>query len=253
MEEKKEKNFHFILQGKGGVGKTTISSFITQYIQNALNEKTLAIDTDQVNASFYGFKSLNVEKLNIIENNEIVMRGWDTLIEKLFNTDLRNIIIDNGASSFIPFLAYALENDLITLLTNENNNFIGKVYFHTVIAGGESLGHTLNGMNSMIEQFGDYNTIFIVWLNSYHGKIEDKGLKFYDMDEYKNNKKKIRYVLELPAYTSSTFGEDISDMLSKNRTFKDMLESKSVTIASRNRYFKSQNDIFKILNNLPIF
>lgn len=24
------KNFHFILQGKGGVGKTTVSTFITQ-------------------------------------------------------------------------------------------------------------------------------------------------------------------------------------------------------------------------------
>lgn len=251
--EKQEKNFHFILMGKGGVGKTTVSSFITQFIQDELQEKTLCIDTDQVNASFYGFKTLNVEKLSIMENNEIIARGWDTLIEKLFKTDKKNTIIDNGASSFIPFLAYALENDLVELLTSEENDFIGKVYFHTIIAGGEGLGHTINGMSSMIEQFGESSASFIVWLNQYHGKIEDKGLKFFDFEEYKKYKNKIKYVLQLPEYTSSTFGQDISDMLSKNRTFKDMLESKSVSIASRHRYKKAQKEIFDILYQLPIF
>lgn len=250
---KLEKNFHFILIGKGGVGKTTVASFITQFIQDYLEEKTLAIDTDQVNASFYGFKSLGVEKLSIMENNEIIARGWDTLIEKLFKSDKKNIVIDNGASGFIPFLAYSLENDLVDLLTDESNDFQGTVYFHCIVSGGEGLGHTLNGMSSMIEQFGDTSAKFIVWLNGYHGKIEDKGLKFYEFDEYKKYKDKISFVLELPEYTSGTFGQDIADMLSKNRTYNDMLQSKSVSIASRNRYKKSQRDLFNILSQLPIF
>ena len=251
--EKEDKNFHFVLMGKGGVGKTTVASFLAQYIQDSLNESTLCIDTDQVNASFFGFKSLNVEKLNIMENNEIVARGWDTLIEKLFKTDKRNIIIDNGASSFIPFLAYALENDMIDLLTNENNNFKGKVIFHIIISGGEGLGHTLNGMISMLEHFADTSAEFMIWLNHYHGKIEDKGMKFYDFDEFKNNKKKINYIMELPEYTSSTFGQDICDMLSKNRTFKDMLESKSISIASQHRYVKVIENLFNNLSRIPIF
>ena len=105
----------------------------------------------------------------------------------------------------------------------------------------------------MIEQFGEYPVTFVVWLNQYHAKIEDKGLKFFEMEEYKKYKNKIQYVLQLPEYTSSTFGQDISDMLSKNRTFKDMLESKSVSIASRHRYKKAQKEIFDILYQLPIF
>lgn len=32
------KNFHFILQGKGGVGKTTVSTFITQYLKDYLKQ-----------------------------------------------------------------------------------------------------------------------------------------------------------------------------------------------------------------------
>ena len=83
------------------------------------------------------------------------------------------------------------KNDLIELLTSDDNDFIGKVFFHMIIAGGESLGHTLNGMTSIIEQFGNSSANFIVWLNQYHGKIEDKGLKFFEMGEYKKYKNKM--------------------------------------------------------------
>lgn len=246
------KNFHFILMGKGGVGKTTVSSLIAQYLIDKRNENILAIDTDQVNASFYGFKSLNVEKLNIIENNEIVARGWDTLVEKLFNTDKKNIVIDSGASVFIPFLAYSLENDLITLLT-DTEQFRGNVYFHCIISGGEGLGHTINGTVSMIEHFYDKKVKFIVWLNPYNGKIEDKGEQFIQMPIYKKNKEKIAYVVEMPQYTSSTFGQDIADMLSRNRTFNDMLQLNTISIASRHRFKKVQKDFFDIIGRLSIF
>ena len=38
-ENKKLKNFHFILQGKGGVGKTTCASFIAQYLKDHLQKE----------------------------------------------------------------------------------------------------------------------------------------------------------------------------------------------------------------------
>ena len=60
------KNFHFVLQGKGGVGKTTVSTFITQYVKDYLKQDYLAIDTDQVNASFASFKGLNVETIKFL-------------------------------------------------------------------------------------------------------------------------------------------------------------------------------------------
>lgn len=46
---------HMILQGKGGVGKSFISSKLAQY-KVAKGRNLLCIDTDPVNATFYGFK-----------------------------------------------------------------------------------------------------------------------------------------------------------------------------------------------------
>ena len=55
---------HFVLQGKGGVGKSLISSIIAQYFQGVY-DNTECIDTDPVNATLHGFKALNVVRLDI--------------------------------------------------------------------------------------------------------------------------------------------------------------------------------------------
>ena len=249
---KKIKNFHFILQGKGGVGKTTVSSFITQYLKDELKKDYLAIDTDQVNASFASFNELGVEALNIMENNQIIPRGWDTLIEKLINTEKSNIIIDNGASSFVPLIAYSIENDIIELLTSTDNDFDGNIFIHVIIAGGEGLSHTLSGLDIICNNFNSEKVQIVVWLNSFLGVIEDDGLKFEQMEIFKKHKKRIFGVVQIPQYSADTFGKDISDMLSKNRTFKEVVNSPSVSIAARHRLKKAQRSIFELLNQISI-
>ena len=92
--------------------------------------------------------------------------------------------------------------------------------------------------------------MIIVWLNEFLGSIEQAGRQFKDIDEYKKNKSRIFTVIKIPTYTSDTFGKDISDMLSKNRTFSEMIVSPSVNIASRHRYKKVQKEIFTLLNNI---
>ena len=61
---------HMILQGKGGVGKSFISSTLAQH-KVAKGGNPLCIDTDPVNATFYGFKKLNVKQINVMNNDEI--------------------------------------------------------------------------------------------------------------------------------------------------------------------------------------
>ena len=249
-ENKKLKNFHFILQGKGGVGKTTCASFIAQYLKDHLQKEYLAIDTDQVNASFASFKALNVEALNIMENNQILPRGWDTLLEKIINSDKSNIIIDNGASSFVPLIAYAIENDMVDLLTSEENSYAGNIFIHVVIAGGEGLSHTLAGLNMICEKFNQDKVQIVVWINNFLGKVETQDKKITDYPEYKNNESKILAVVRIPTYKGDLFKKDLSDMLTNHKTFEEMKNDTSVFIMSRSRYVKMQKEMFEELNNV---
>ena len=64
------KQVHFIMQGKGGVGKTLISTILTQYLLS-IDKKVLCLDTDPVNKSFTRFKSLNVDSIPLLKNDSI--------------------------------------------------------------------------------------------------------------------------------------------------------------------------------------
>lgn len=244
------KNFHFILQGKGGVGKTTVSTFITQYLKDYLKQDYMAIDTDQVNASFAKFKALNVETINVMQDNIITDAGWENLTYKLINTDKSNIIIDNGASSFVPLIAYAIENDMVDLLTSEENSYAGNIFIHVVIAGGEGLSHTLAGLNMICEQFNQDKVQIVVWINNFLGKVETQDKKITDYPEYKNNESKILAVVRIPTYKGDLFKKDLSDMLTNHKTFEEMKNDTSVFIMSRSRYVKMQKEMFEELNNV---
>ena len=246
------KNFHFILQGKGGVGKTTISCFLAQYVKDNLNQDCLCIDTDQVNGSFSHFKTLEVEKLLILEDNNINQRGWDTLIEKLLTTSKSNIIIDNGASSFVPLIGYAVENNIFEFLIdnkNEEKDFEGNVYIHVPISGGEGLHHTIAGVEKICETFENENIKIIVWNNPYHGPIEINGKQFIESDVYKKYKNRIN-VLTLPKFNKDTFGEDIREMLEKHRTFKEVVNLETVSVMSRHRYRQVEKKIYELIDQI---
>jgi hypothetical protein len=62
-------------------------------------------NTDPSNATFHGFKALNVQRLEIMEGDEINTRHFDHLIE-LIAPATEDVIIDNGASSFVPLSHY---------------------------------------------------------------------------------------------------------------------------------------------------
>lgn len=244
------KKLHFVFMGKGGVGKTTVSSLMAQYCDEN-NIKTLKIDTDQVNASFAAFKALNVDKLQIMQDNNIDPRGWDVLVERLYKSKT-SAIIDNGASSFIPLLGYALENELVELLTGDENT---EVYFHIIIAGGEGLGHCLTGMTSIITQFKNTPAKYVIWLNPFLGSIEKEGKNFLEFPEFLEIEENIEAIISLPKYSSATFGEDMAYLLSNNLTFKEVEKGDvpGINIASRHRYSKIKKEIYNMLSAAQIF
>jgi len=138
---------HMILQGKGGVGKSFIAAVLAQY-KLSQGQKPLCIDTDPVNSTFFGFKALNVRRLHIMDGDEINSRNFDTLVE-LIAPSRNDVIIDNGASSFVPLSHYLISNQVPALLHDMGHELV----VHTVITGSQALLDTVSGFAQLASQF----------------------------------------------------------------------------------------------------
>lgn len=176
---------HMVLQGKGGVGKSFIAATIAQY-KASRGQMPLCIDTDPVNSTFHGYKALGVRRLQIMDGDEINSRNFDALVE-IIAASKDDVIIDNGAASFIPMSHYLLSNQVPALLQQMGHELV----IHTVITGGQALLDTVNGFAQLVAQFPE-EVIFVVWLNPYWGPIEHEGKRFEQMKAYAVNNARYR-------------------------------------------------------------
>jgi hypothetical protein len=236
---------HIILQGKGGVGKSFIASTLAQYKESQAH-KPLCIDTDPVNATFYGYKGLNVKQLKIMEADEINPRSFDALVEMIASaTD--DVIIDNGASSFVPLSHFLISNQVPALLTEMGHELV----VHTVITGGQALIDTVSGFSQIVSQFPS-EALFVVWLNPYWGPIEHDGKSFEQMKAYTVNKGRVSAIIQIPALKKETYGRDLSEMLQERLTFDEALALSSLTIMTRQRLKIIKGQLFGQLDNATV-
>ncbi|MDR4466043.1 MAG: conjugal transfer protein TraL [Nitrospira sp.] len=238
-------HIHLVLQGKGGVGKSMIASFIAQY-KLSKGKLPLCLDTDPVNASFEAYKSLKVQRLTIMQGDEIDPRSFDHLIELVAKTNVE-VVIDNGASTFIPLSAYLLTNHIPNLLRDMGHQLV----VHTVVTGGQAASDTINGFAQLVKQF-PADVQFIVWLNPYWGPIELKGKTFEDMKAYLEHKDRVSAIIRLPDLKKETFGRDLSTMLQNHLTFDEAMASPAIMIMERQRLSIIKKQLFEQFSGIPV-
>ena len=231
------KSVHFTLQGKGGVGKSYISSLITQYLMHK-EMSVIAIDTDPVNSTLAGYKALNAELLPLLKEGVIDERRFDQLMERIVTED-SHFVVDNGASSFIPLSNYLTENEAINVLSEHGK----QVYIHTIITGGQALSDTLTGF-SALARFMPEQARLVVWLNEYFGEIEIGGKSFEHLDPYKAHRDKIFALLTIQKQTSATFGQDVKELLDKKMTFDEVNMSEAFNLMSKSRLNRIKTQLF---------
>jgi len=236
---------HMTLQGKGGVGKSTDAAFIAQYLKKK-GPGSLNICTDPVNATFAGYKGLDVKRLDIMENDEINSRKFDELIEMIAAAP-GDVVVDNGASSFVPLSHYLISNQVPALLADMGRELV----VHTAITGGQALFDTVNGFVQLVTQFPE-ETQFVVWLNPYYGPVEYEGKTFEQMKAYLNNKARVSALVRLPTLKEETYGVDLSNMLQERLTFDEALARESLTIMTRQRLKIIQGQVFGQLENAMV-
>jgi len=155
---------HFILQGKGGVGKSLVSAILGQYF-HARKATLHCFDTDPVNAPFAQYQALGAEHINVLRRGAIHDKRFDELIEKICQVD-GICIVDTGATTFVPLWNYILENEILCFLAARSR----RVFVHSVIAGGQAMSDTLNGLERLAETTTEKNVI--VWLNEFRRSLE---------------------------------------------------------------------------------
>lgn len=238
-------NINFILQGKGGIGKSFLASVISQSLLTN-NHRIMCIDTDPVNASFAGFKSLNIHQIKILdENKEIDSSAFDKFMELICSAEeIDDVIIDNGAASFIALTNYLLLNGIFDMLQEMGHS----ITVHTIVVGGQAFSDTLVGVNEVCNYFKDKCSI-VVWENEYFGKIERNGKQFTDFPVYKNNADQITHVLKLE-HLHEMFANDLKRMNEMHLTFDDANQSKDFTFMQKNRLNIIKNKLFEQCNQL---
>lgn len=239
------KAVHFVLQGKGGVGKSFIASLLAQFI--AQNEPEVHFyDTDPVNTTFSKYKKLNVEVVNILTDHQSIDASrFDGLIEQIIEKD-GVAVIDNGAATFIPLMQYLRENGVVELLKESGVN----VYIHVPVTSGQASMDTLVGLYTVLK---DLKTSVMVWLNNYWGNVSLDGKEFQDWKVYQDNINQVVGVIQLDNLNPDTFGKDIKQMTSEHLTFDEVMQSSNYTLMPKQRLKTVQRNVFNQLAQQSIF
>lgn len=236
---------HITLQGKGCVGKSVVATVLAQYLASK-GSKPACIDIDPVNATFYGYRALDVQRLQVMEDDEINPRKFDALIELLAPLDTA-AVIDSGASSFVPLSHYLISNQVPALLAELGHELV----VHTVITGGQALLDTVSGFAHLTGQF-PRETLFVAWLNPYWGPVEHDGKGFEQMKAYLANKERVSAIAHIPLLKDETYGRDLSGMLQERLTFDEALSLSSLGIMTRQRLKIIKGLLFKQLDQAMV-
>lgn len=236
---------HIILQGKGGVGKSMIAAALAQY-KISMGQSPVCIDTDPVNATFEGYKALKVRRLHIMDGDEINTRNFDALVEMIAGAE-GDVIIDNGASSFVPLSHYLISNEVPALLQEMGHELV----VHTVVTGGQALLDTVSGFAQLADQF-PAECVFVVWLNPYWGPIEHEGKQFEQLKGYITHKARVSALIRIPPLKEETYGRDLAEMLQERRTFAEALADPALTIMTRQRLKIVRDQLFAQLGNAAV-
>jgi hypothetical protein len=237
-------SIHLSLQGKGGVGKSLVASILAQYLSRKA-QTVRCIDSDPVNKTLSQYKSLHTEPLPLLREGSVDPRAFDGLMEDLLTND-GVFVVDNGASTFIPFWNYILENNVHELLRAAGK----KLFVHTVITGGQALTDTLNGFGQLAGSAADQN--IVVWVNEYFGRVERDGKQFPEMKVFEDNEQKVCGTVAITKRNHDTFGRDIEDMISQKLTFDEAIRDGHFTIMTKQRLRVVQRDLFEQLDRMPL-
>jgi hypothetical protein len=235
---------HFILQGKGGIGKTLVSTMLAQWMKGKDELPLRCYDTDQENATFSRYKAMNVKHVPVMSDvRTIEPKRFDALIIDILESD-GNCVIDNGANTFSPLMAYLIENDAFSLLQESGRT----VYIHTIVGGGDTLHDTASGFVSTAKS----TTVpLVLWENQHFGLLQSaSGKQFTESQTYSEHAARVKGRVTLVPRNADTFGVDIKKMNIARLTMEEVMQNEKFNIMEKQRIKVVYRDIFEQLDKI---
>ncbi len=235
---------HFILQAKGGIGKSFISTLLAQHVL-AETGAVRCFDTDQENTTFTHYGALKVHHVTVTNGSRLIdPKKFDGLMEVLL-TEEGNFVIDTGANTFSNFLAYMVENEVFPMLENAGKT----TYIHTIVGGGDTLADTANGFHAIAQKVN--GTRLVLWFNEHFGEIKTaEGKLFTETQAYKQSVARLAGAVTLYRRNAATYGEDIRKLNTKRHTIGEALSSPEYSLMEKQRIKNFSRDIFGQLKAL---
>jgi hypothetical protein len=236
---------HLVLQGKGGVGKTVVAGWLAEFLISR-GQPVHCIDGDPVNRSLAQYKALPVEKLDLVNQDGVVIRSrYDVVVDRFLN-EQAVFVVDSGATAFLPFWTYIVESDITAMLREAGR----RVYVHIPISGGEMLNDTLLGFKTLAETAAEKS--LILWINEYFGPVARDGKALDQMQVYIDNREKVLASVGIPQRSLDTFGENIRRMRERKLTFEEAVGmAPGFALVEKSRLDRVRRDLFEQLEQTP--
>lgn len=230
---------HLVLTGKGGVGKSYISTILAQY----LGPDTFCGDTDPSNPTFTSYKAIGAKHFDIMTPDMNIDKSrFDALMHAMLEYE-GDCLVDNGSSSFLPMMAYMLENNVVDFLQEAGKTVI----IHAVLVGGLGLEETTRGLTSLLKS---QVAPIVIWENELHGVVENDGIRFINTDTYTLHRKRVLGIVRIAARGADTYGKDLHKMTSQKMTFAEVDQSTEFGAFNKQRMRTVRRDIFEQLDKL---
>jgi hypothetical protein len=231
------KKVHFIMQGKGGVGKSFVASLLAQYhLEKSL--PVVCVDADPINATFSRYQAFGAKQFDLMENNEVELAKCDELIESMLEED-SHFVVDTGVASFLPMCNYLIGYGAVESLAEAGKT----VVIHTIVTGGQAMLDTLENFSRLASQLPEAIEM-MVWLNEHFGPVSAKDKEFEQMKAYQEHGQRIQGIIRLPKQ-ESLFGRNVKTMLEKWLTFDEAITGHDFRILERQRLTMVRRSLFE--------
>jgi hypothetical protein len=237
---------HWIMQAKGGVGKSMVAAILLEFLTEKNNGNALGLDTDPNNRSLSDLSdkdNLDVVFLNIMPDSDTVdITKFDDLLMFMIQNERakdKDLVIDVGATTYQPLYSYIIKNDVFSLL----HDFEHFVHIPIAIGAGAEADCLLQ-LDVMLNTFGSLPT-YIVWQNEFFNTKSDHDIE--KLEAYQKNKEKIFAVVKMTK-RDILFESALEKMTNNKQIFADVNIDPEYNILEKSRLHKIKTDYWDMLD-----